>query len=325
MPPRTLLDLARKNGVDLPADSEEGVRRWFEFDDFEHFVEIYLTCSRVLQEPEDFQRLVGDFAVNQAEQNVLASEVYFTIGTHLMQGGNGDEIADALREATEAAGRSEGTLIRWIPDIVRNAEYRWADATVEWALEGPRPGVVALGLSGIESFPDDPFRAHFEAAAEAGLHRVAHAGEHRGPESIRSVLDVCGAERIGHGIRCLEDPELAEELAATGIPLEVCPTSNLSLGVVPDLESHPFDRLRREGNRVTVNSDDPALFATSLSEEFRRLGETFSYSREQLARLAMAGLEASFLPSDVKEDLERESRRQLAELGVELEDEEEVD
>ncbi|HVS02303.1 MAG TPA: adenosine deaminase [Thermoanaerobaculia bacterium] len=319
MRPRTLLQLARRRRVTLPAETPEGLREWFRFRDFEHFVEVYLACSLCLREPEDFQLLVDDFMAQQARQNVVYSEAHFTIGTHLMQGGSGGELRDALWEAAVEGERRHGVRLRLVPDIVRNVPYRWADRTAEWALDGRQHGVVALGLSGYEAtHPNEPFRSHFVAAAEAGLHRVAHAGEHAGPRSIRSVLAVCGAERIGHGVRAVEDPDLVQELAARGVPLEVCPSSNLALGVVPELTEHPFDALYRAGVPVTVNSDDPPLFGTTLSAEYERLGDAFGYDAPTLAGFAIEALRASFLPADERAAREVDFRRQLAALGAEL-------
>lgn len=319
MRPAVLLELARRNGVDLPAQDEAGLKKWFRFRDFEHFVQVYLTCSRALRTPEDFQLLAGDFLAEQAYQNVVYSEVHFTIATHLANGANGGEVLDALGEAVAQAERNFGVTMRLIPDVVRNVGPLVADRTLEWALAGRGRGVVALGLSGSEDrFPNEPFREHFETARREGLRRVAHAGENAGPESIRSVLAVCGAERIGHGVRAVEDPSLVEELRDQGIPLEVCPTSNLCLGVVPDLASHPFDRLYRSGCQVTVNSDDPAFFSTNLTREYLRLHQTFGYSAAELAGLSLAALHRSFLPEDERAVLEERFREQLDTLGREL-------
>jgi len=304
MRPAVLLELARRNGVELPADDEEGLARWFRFRDFDHFVQVYLTCSRALRTPEDFQLLAADFLAGQARQNVLYTEAHFTIGTHLMNGANGGEVLAALEEAIRAGEARHGVRLRLIPDVVRNVPAM-AGATLEWALAGRDRGVVvALGLSGFEArCGNEPFRETFAEAARVGLHRVAHAGEHAGPASIRSVLEVCGAERIGHGVRAVEDPALLSELAGRGIPLEVCPSSNVCLGVVPDLAHHPFDALRRAGCRVTVNSDDGPFFGTTLTDEYLRLARTFGYGPDELAELARAAWSAAFLADAARTDL----------------------
>jgi aminodeoxyfutalosine deaminase len=303
--PRTLLALAKRHGVDLPASDEAGLARWFTFRDFAHFVEVYVTCSRCLREPEDFHRLTADFLAEQARQGVVWSEVHFSISTHLANGGDGEGIRQAIVAAAREAERNLGVGLGLIPDIVRNAPLERADWTVEWALADRTAGtgrVVALGLGGMEQgHPPEPFAAHFAAVAQAGLHRVAHAGEHAGPASVRAALDVLGAERIGHGVRAIEDPALVAELAARGTPLEVCPSSNVCLGVVPDLAAHPFDRLRRAGVAVSLNSDDPPLFSTTLLDEYLRLAATFGYTRRDLAALARASFEHSFLPPAEKQ------------------------
>jgi aminodeoxyfutalosine deaminase len=322
MRPGVLLELARRNGVDLPARDKEGLRRWFRFRDFEHFVEIYLTCSRALQNPEDFQLLALDFLEMQSAQNVLYTEAHFTISTHLSNGGDrgrGEEILAALEEAMGEGERRYGSQLRLIPDIVRNVGVEAADRTLEWALASRNRGVVALGLSGSEArFANDPYREHFAVAAREGLHRVAHAGEHAGPEAIRAALEVCDPERIGHGVRAVEDPSLVAELRDRRIPLEVCPSSNVCLGVFPDLASHSFDRLYRAGVPVSVNSDDPAFFDTDLSREYLRLHEAFGYTPAELAGLSLAGLRQSFLPDGEKAALETDFRQRIDALSREL-------
>jgi aminodeoxyfutalosine deaminase len=320
MRPAVLLELARRNGIELPAQDEAGLKRWFRFTDFEHFVQVYLACSRALRSPEDFQLLALDFLTEQAYQNVVYTEVHFTISTHLANGVNGDEVLAALAEAIAEGERRHGVTLRLIPDIVRNVGVEPADRTLEWALAGWKRGVVAaLGLSGSERlYPNEPFRDHFSAAKREGLRRVAHAGEHAGPESIRSVLDVCGAERIGHGVRAVEDPALVEELRAAQIPLEVCPTSNICLGVFPDLPGHSFDRLYRSGLALSVNSDDPAFFNTNLTLEYLRLHQTFGYSPAELAGFSLAALRQSFLPEAERTALEESFRQQCDALGKEM-------
>jgi aminodeoxyfutalosine deaminase len=316
--PRTLLRLAERRRVSLPATDEQGVREWFDFGDFEHFVRIYLTCCECLRDPEDFQLVARELLAEQSRQNVLCFEAHLTIGTHLANGANGGEVADALGEVIREADQKHGIKMALIPDIVRNLGPARADRTLEWALDHRRQGVVALGLSGFESEPNEPFAEHFRVAADEGLRRVAHAGEHSGPESIRSVLEVCGAERVGHGISAIEDPDLIERLRSNDIPLEVCPTSNIRLGAVADLPSHPFDRLLRAGVPVTLNSDDPPFFDTTLTDEYLRVADTFGYGAGELAAIARTALRQTFLPDEERQRLEAEFDRQLAELGNEL-------
>lgn len=318
--PATLLELARRRRVDLPADDEEGLRRWFQFRDFEHFVNVYLTCCRCLRDPEDFQLVLDQLMAEQERQNVLYSEVHFTIGTHLANGVNGQEVAAALSETLERGRKQRGVGVQLIPDIVRDVGPEMADRTLEWALAGRQRGVVALGLSGFESASDEPYREHFQIAEQEGLHRVAHAGEHEGPDSIWSVLEICRAERIGHGIRSIDDLELVEALEARGVPLEICPTSNLRLGAVAELSEHPFDRLRQAGVVVTVNSDDPPLFETDLNREYLRLAREFGYGAAELAGLARNALRAAFVEESDREILEREFAVRLEALGVSIED-----
>jgi len=319
--PTTLLELARRRRVDLPADDAAGLREWFRFRDFEHFVHIYLTCCRCLRDPEDFQLVMEQFLEKQARQSVLYSEVHFTIGTHLANGVNGGEVAAALFETLAQAEARHGVRAQLIPDIVRDVGSERADQTLEWALAGRGRGVVALGLSGFESSPDEPYREHFQVALQEGLHRVAHAGEHEGPATIRSALDVCQAERIGHGIRAVDDPGLVEELASRGIPLEICPTSNVRLGAVAGIAQHPFDRLRRAGVVVTVNSDDPPQFETTLTDEYRKLAEAFDYRGADLASFSWTALRQAFLEPAERSGLEREFQRRFRELGMVFEDE----
>lgn len=317
--PGTLLQLARRHGVGLPAEDEAGLREWFRFRDFEHFVQIYLTVSRCLRDPEDFYNLALDFLAEQARQSILYTEAHFTIATHVVNGVDPEATAQALEAARQEARKRFGVELRLIPDIVRNVGEEAGDVTLEWALANRHRGVVAMGLSGSEDrFPNEPFREHFARAEREGLHRVAHAGEHAGPDSVRSALEVARAERIGHGVRAIDDPALVEELVRRRIPIEVCPTSNLCLKVYPRMEDHPFDRLREAGVRVSVNSDDPPFFNTTLTEEYTALHQTFGYDASRLAGLSLAGLHHAFLDDAERADLEHRFRQGFHDLGQEL-------
>lgn len=321
--PATLLRLARRHRIELPAATEEELRQWFRVRDFEAFVEMYLSCSRCLRDPEDFQLVAREFLEDQARRNVVHSEVHFTISTHLANGADGRELGQALGEVVAEAPERHGSRMLLIPDIVRwigagrRETYRRADATLEWALEH-RGSVAALGLSGVEHYPVEPFRDHFETAAGEGLRRVAHAGEHGDARTVGEALDLCGAERIGHGIRAVEDPSLMARLAAEQVPLEVCPTSNLRLGSAADLETHPLIELRRAGIPLSINSDDPAIFETSISRELVAVGAALDLDPEELAGLSMAALRHSFLDETEKERLEEDFGRRFAALGEEI-------
>jgi len=319
MRPNVLLDLAKRNRVALPAADIAGLREWFRFRDFDHFVEIYLTCSRCLRSPEDFRALAADVLASQARQNIVYTEAHFTIQTHLGNGADGEAVREAIADAVAEAERDLGVTLRLIPDIVRNVSVEAADSTIEWALADKTGLVVAVGLAGIENgYPNEPFREHFDAARKAGLRLVAHAGEHGGPESIRSVLDVVGPDRIDHGVRATEDPALVRELVERRLPLDICPSSNVCLGVYPDLATHSFDALRRAGAAVNVNTDDPPFFDTDLATEYTRLARAFGYGADDLAGFSLAGLEASFLPEPRKAEMEREFRRSFAEAAARL-------
>ncbi|MDX1503264.1 MAG: adenosine deaminase [Thermoanaerobaculia bacterium] len=313
--PATLLTLARRRRVTLPADDEEGLARWFRFDDFEHFVEIYVTISSCLRDPEDFQLALRQIAAEQERQNVLVSELHFTISTHAFRGVNADEVADALGETIGEERRRRGIVLGLIPDIVRNMPRERADQTLEWALAHRGRGVVALGLAGIESWPLAPFEEHFQVAEREGLHRVVHAGEQEGAESVRAALTRCGAERIAHGIGAIEEPALVEELAAAGVPLDVCPSSNVRLGMVPSLEEHPLGRLEEAGVTLTLGTDDPPLFETSLNREYQQVHRAFGLGPERLAGIALDGVRHAFLPAEERSALETRFRAACHELG----------
>jgi adenosine deaminase len=173
-----------------------------------------------------------------------------------------------------------------------------------WAADNRSRGVTALGLGGPEAGnPPERFRRAFEVAREAGLPAVPHAGETAGPSSIRGALDVLGAVRIGHGVRCLEDPDLVAELRDRQVPLEVCPTSNVRLNVSPSFEEHPLPRLLDEGLFVTLNSDDPPMFATTLTDEYLKAAAAFDLNAVDVRRLVMKAAMATLLPADPRDRL----------------------
>jgi adenosine deaminase len=321
--PETLLTLARRNGVTLPADSVEGLRAWFTFRDFDHFIEIYLTITRCLRTAEDYELIAYEFGAEMARQHVRYAEVTFSPSTHEALGVPFVTQFAGLTRGRERARAEFGVEIAWIFDIVRNiAQERraqWAEYTLARAIEGMGDGVVALGLGGAEApSPPEPFAPYFAQAREVGLHCVPHAGETDGPASVWGAIRALGAERIGHGVRAIEDSSLVKYLAGRQIALEVCPTSNLRLGVYPDYAAHPLRRLYEAGVPVTINADDPPLFNTTLNDEVELLATAFGLSLDEIDAILLNGVRYSFLPAERKAALEAGFVAELARLRADL-------
>ncbi|RYG46674.1 adenosine deaminase [bacterium] len=318
--PETVLELARRNGVSLPANTVDGLREWYTFRDFPHFVEVYVAVSKCIRTADDLELIAREFLKGQAEQNILHSEVTYTASTIEKYAGiPWADQRDALRRAVAFGEEELNVSCRFILDIVRQDSAERGEEIARWALDAPDL-VVALGLSGEERLGKaEDHGSAIRKAKEGGLAFVPHAGETVGPESIRDCLPF-GPARIGHGVRAVEDGKLVAELRDRGIPLEVCPTSNVRLGVFSSLEEHPFPRLLDEACVVTINSDDPPMFGTTLSEEFLRCAETFDLSPDILYTLTMNAVNASLLSPEEKNALRRRVREEWPD---ESEDEEE--
>jgi len=309
--PETLLDLAERNSVDLPVRSIAELHDWYAFRDFDHFVEVYLAAAACIRTPADVERIALDFLEGQAAQNVLHSEVTYTASTQRMLGGIplDDQLA-AINRARAAAEREHGVTMSLTIDYPRHLDPDEFVGVARWAVDRMSDGITALGLGGPEvGFPPGLFRAAFEVAREAGLPSVPHAGETEGPESIRGALRHLNAVRIGHGVRCLEDPELVAELRDRQIPLEVCPTSNVCLKVAPSFAEHPLPRLLDAGLYVTLNSDDPPMFGTTLTDEYLKTAGAFGLDFGDVRGMVMRAASATLLPAAGKANLmERVSR-----------------
>jgi aminodeoxyfutalosine deaminase len=304
--PATLLVLAQRNGVALPADTEHGLREWFKFRDFAHFIEIYIAVTHCLKTAEDYELVAYEFGAEMARHNVRYAEVTFTPSTQRWLGVPHATWLAGLNHGRQRAHEEFGVELRWIFDIVRSIPDRdrqiaGADYTTRVAIECQDEGVVALGLGGLEAgYPAEDFARWFDQARAAGLHSVPHAGETAGPQNIWASLRSLGAERIGHGVRAIDDPKLVAYLAEHHIPLEVCPTSNLRLGIVASYAEHPLRRLFEAGVPITVNSDDPALFATTLTGELALLSDPYGLDAAALDDIILNGVRHAFLPASEK-------------------------
>lgn len=299
--PETVLTLARRNSVGLPAEDVNGLREWFRFRDFEHFIEVYVAITRCLRTADDYELIAYEFGAAMARQHVRYAEVTFTPGTHHFLGVPLETYLGGLQRGRARARSEFGVELRWVFDIVRNVsdparQWAAADYTTSVAIECRDEGVVALGLGGLErGYPAEPFAPYFDRARAAGLRSAPHAGELAGPESIWGAIRALGAERVGHGVRAVEDPALVAYLAAHQIPLEVNPWSNLRLAIYPDMDTHPLRHLIETGVPLTVNSDDPALFNADLSDNLALLLDPLGYDASTLDTLLLNGVRHSFL------------------------------
>jgi aminodeoxyfutalosine deaminase len=298
----TVLGLAARYPDSPVPRTEAGLRAFYEFRDFPHFIDVYHTVSGLLREPEDVADMVRGIARDLAAQNVRYAELTVTPYGFVQHG----LPPAAVTEALDIAAREAETEIAYIFDIDGGFGGEAARVTLDHALSHPPRALVGFGIGGIEAGRDrwrDEFRDAFAAAVAAGLRSVPHAGEVTGPASVWEALDHLHAERIGHGINCLADPRLVARLRETQVPLEVCPTSNVCTGQVRDLASHPLPRLLAEGLFVTLNSDDPPMFGTSLNAEYERAAQAFGLTEAQLTMLAVNAVRASFLPHPRKQEL----------------------
>jgi aminodeoxyfutalosine deaminase len=303
--PATLLALAKRNGVPPPAPDEAGLREFFRFRDFPHFIEVYIAVCSCLRSPDDFATIVREIGEDAAAQNIRYLEIHFNPETNVRKRGLDfhQMLAGMNRGRAEARDRW-GVEMRWIADGVRDSETSPSSVTrtVDWITAlPPEAGVVALGLGGNEvGYPPPPFARDFARARAAGLRTVAHAGETTGFQTICDSLDLLGVERIGHGVRAMDNPDLVARLARDRVPLEICPTSNICTGVVGSFADHPFRLFDEAGIPVTVNSDDPPLFGTTLTDEFFVLARHWGYDADGIQRIALNAIDASFLPAAEK-------------------------
>jgi aminodeoxyfutalosine deaminase len=265
----TLLQIARRNGVPLPADSVEGLAALYEFRDFAHFLEVWLLTTGALRAGRDFRQVVVDYAAEAASHGAVYLEGIFTPAEPAGRGAGWDEVFAGYCDGAQQAAEQHGVQVRLTPDIPRGYPLETAELTARYAVSYRDRGVVGLGLGGPEAeYPPEPYARAFAIARDGGLGSVPHAGEAAGPASIRGALDSLGADRIRHGIRAADDPGLAAELAGRGVVLDVCPISNLRTGVVASLAEHPLPQLVAAGVACSVSTDDPAMFGTDLTADY---------------------------------------------------------
>ncbi len=302
----TVLGLARRHPDRGVPVSEQGLREFYTFRDFPHFIDVYQAVSRLVSEPEDIADLVRGIGHDLAAQNVRYIELQASVYPFQRAGMPDAVIRDALDAGARDALAEHGVRIGYIIDFPGQTAGEDALPALRFALRTPPANLIGFGIGGIEAARapyTDVIRSAFTAAAAAGLRCVPHAGETTGPETVWEAVNELHAERIGHGIRSLDDPALVAYLAERQLPVDVSPTSNVCTRCVPSIEEHPLRRMAEAGLFVTLNSDDPPMFGTTLSNEYLVAGRDLAFSPAELAGLAANGVRASFLPAADKETL----------------------
>ena len=309
--PELLLELARRNQVAIPYPDVAAARRAYQFHNLQSFLDVYYPAASVLRTAQDFYDLASAYLRRAAQDGVRHAEIFFDPQTHTMRGVPLAAVVDGLADALADAGDDEPARLstRLIMCFLRHLDEEEALATFDAA----RPFLDRLHGVGLDSselgHPPSNFQRVFARARAEGLHVVAHAGEEGPPSYIWEALDLLGAERIDHGVRCLDDPELVRRLADQQVPLTVCPLSNVKLQVFNSLAEHNLPKLVAAGLRVTINSDDPAYFGGYVADNYVAIARELGFSPADLVGLAANSIRASFLEPTQRDallaDLER--------------------
>jgi adenosine deaminase len=302
-PPAFIRGLAKEKHVDLSGIFRED--GGYTYRDFWHFLQVYEAATSVLTTPEDYARLTTAVLEECAANGVVYAETFLSPDFC----GGGDVAAwrdylHAIREAAEAAERSHGITLRGIVTCIRHFGPDRARPIAICAAETAGDWLTGFGMAGdeLKGKPAD-FRYAFDCAREAGLRITVHAGEWGGAQSVRDALDALNPERIGHGVQAIDDPALVDRLAEDGIVLECCPGSNVFLGVYPDWRSHPIERLRERGVKVTVSTDDPPFFGITMTSEYENLNRHFGWDEEIFAEINRTALDAAFCDAATKDKI----------------------
>ncbi|WP_422741309.1 adenosine deaminase [Micromonospora sp. WMMD754] len=295
--PRIVAELAARHEGRSPVPADpEALADYFAFRDFAHFIEVYLSVVDLIRDADDVWLLTHEVARELARQQVRYAELTVTPYSHVHRGIPAEAFCEAIEDARKRAEADFGIALRWCFDIPGEAGLPAAEQTLRIALDQRPDGLISFGLGGPEiGVPRPQFKPYFDQARAAGLRSVPHAGETTGPETIWDALRELGAERIGHGISAVLDPALLAHLAERRIPLEVCPTSNVRTRAVAGLDEHPLPQLVAAGVPVSINSDDPPMFGTTLNDEYAVAARLLKLDPDGVAALARDAIAAAFL------------------------------
>ncbi len=298
--PKMMLELAKKNNINIPYKNIEDVKKAYNFTSLQSFLDIYYAGASVLITKEDFYDLTWAYLLKCKEQNILHVEIFFDPQTHTNRGVAFGDIVEGISEALNKADDKLGITSFLIMSFLRHLSEDEAIDTLKLSLPY-KYFIKGVGLDSSElGNPPSKFKKVFQMAKNAGYRCVAHAGEEGDTSYIKEALDVLHVSRIDHGIKCEEDEGLIKRLKKEQIPLTVCPLSNLKLKVVKTMKEHNIKRLLRYGLLVTVNSDDPAYFGGYLNENYEAVADALELSKEDVKTLAKNSFKASFLSDSKK-------------------------
>lgn len=309
--PGTVVELARAKNAPILAAAERGAAEGHHFENLSTFVEFFIGLFGLVTRPAEFERVAYEILEDAALQGVRYAEPRWGPTSHLSRGATVDGMWAGLEAGRASAERVHGIVARWIVDFPRSLPVSVAEESVGIAAATRDRGTVGFDIAGDErAVAADPmFAPVFRRARAAGLHCVAHAGEAAGPSSVWGALDLYGATRIGHGTRSVEDPRLLARLAREGIPLEVCPTSNVRLNVAPSIAAHPISKILEAGVPIAVSSDDPTLFSTDLLREYELLHLEAGIPLATLAHSAACSFDWALLPEGLRRERFADARR----------------
>jgi adenosine deaminase len=298
--PQLMFELAARNEYELPFSDVESVAAAYKFRNLQSFLDIYYQGAAVLQTPDDFYDLITAYFDRAAEDGVRRAEIFFDPQTHTERGVGFGIFMEGFRSGMADAESKYGISSDLILCFLRHLGGEAALATIQEA-ESHLEGVIAVGLDSSErGYPPEPYAPAYEHARSLGLRAVAHAGEEGPPDYVVGALEVLGVERVDHGVRSMEEPELVARLRSERIPLTICPLSNVALRVVDKVSDHPLPRMMEEGLLVSVNSDDPAYFGGYVGENYSVLVDDLGFGRQRLELLAANSIESSFLSDEDK-------------------------
>jgi adenine deaminase len=310
--PEMMLALAGRNGVALPYRDVEAVRAAYRFGNLQDFLDLYYRGMSVLRQDQDFYDLAMAYLRRAAAENVRHAEIFFDPQGHTERGIAFKTVIDGLWRALGDGEREFGITASLILCFLRHLDEASAERTLDDA-QPWRERIIGVGLDSSEKgHPPSKFQRVFARARGLGLHAVAHAGEEGPADYVRQALDLLQVERIDHGNRALDDPELIARLVRQKMPLTVCPLSNLRLCVVNDLSGHPLKRMLEAGLVATVNSDDPAYFGGYVNDNYRAVSDALALKRDEIAAIVRNGFHASLMDASAKDAALAEVDRILA-------------